>query len=194
MISRIGMSEVAQQKMNRPINSGKRVDRVDRFSVELSRFVRLDRFQGLPDGRLSLLSARPAVTPGTIKRAAVFSCYQFRCLVNRGTVCVNSLLKTLTRQRRDCDLNPGPSATESSVLTTWLPSHPLLLRCCHEVCYERALIMLSGVEATQWSRLIRQRHKILTEVNHCGVINSINEAGGPVSAVCLAVDPGRGSA
>ena len=37
-------------KMNRPINSGKRVesiDRVGRFSVELSRFVRLDRFQGL---------------------------------------------------------------------------------------------------------------------------------------------------
>jgi len=56
--------------MNRLINSGKRVDRVDRysaasirstestkvelidrvdrFSVELSRFVRLDRFQGLP--------------------------------------------------------------------------------------------------------------------------------------------------
>ena len=36
--------------MNRPINSGKRVDGVDgvyRFSVELSRFVRLDRFQGL---------------------------------------------------------------------------------------------------------------------------------------------------
>jgi len=40
--------------MNRPINSGKRADggdRVDRFSVELSRFVckfvRLDRFQGL---------------------------------------------------------------------------------------------------------------------------------------------------
>ena len=33
--------------MNRPINSGKRVDGVDRFLVELSRFVRLDRFQGL---------------------------------------------------------------------------------------------------------------------------------------------------
>jgi len=43
-------TEAAQRKMNRPINSGKRVDgvdRVDRFSVELSRFVRLDRFQGL---------------------------------------------------------------------------------------------------------------------------------------------------
>jgi len=31
---------------------------------------------------------------------------------------VNSLLKTVTRQCRDCDLNPGPSAPESSMLTT----------------------------------------------------------------------------
>jgi len=37
---------------------------------------------------------------------------------------VNSLPKTVTRQRRGCDLNPGPSA-ESSTLTTRLPSHPL---------------------------------------------------------------------
>jgi len=37
---------------------------------------------------------------------------------------VNSLPKTVTRQRRDCDLNPGPSASESSALTTRLPSHP----------------------------------------------------------------------
>jgi len=36
---------------------------------------------------------------------------------------VNSLPKTVTRQRRDCDLNPGPSASESSTLTTRLPSH-----------------------------------------------------------------------
>ena len=28
------------------------------------------------------------------------------CLVNRGTVSVNSLPKTVTRQRRGCDLNP----------------------------------------------------------------------------------------
>jgi len=39
-------------------------------------------------------------------------------LVNRGTMGVNSLPKTVTRQRRDCDLNPGPSAPESSTLTT----------------------------------------------------------------------------
>ena len=38
----------------------------------------------------------------------------------------NSLPKTVTRQRRGCDLNPGPSAAESSTLTTRLPSHPQL--------------------------------------------------------------------
>jgi len=56
-----------------------------------------------PGGRLPLLSARPAVTPATLKRA----CYQFCCLVSRGTLGVSSLPKTVTRQRRDCDLNPG---------------------------------------------------------------------------------------
>jgi len=65
-----------------------------------------------PGGRLPLLSARPAVT------------HQFRCSVNGGTMCVKSLPKIVTRQRRGCDLNPDPSATESSTLTTRLPSHP----------------------------------------------------------------------
>ena len=36
---------------------------------------------------------------------------------------VNSLPKSVTRQSHDCDLNPGPSAPESSTLTTCLPSH-----------------------------------------------------------------------
>jgi len=44
--------------------------------------------------------------------------------MNRGMMGVNSLPKTVTGQRRDCDLNPGPSAPESSTLTTQLPSHP----------------------------------------------------------------------
>jgi len=48
-------------------------------------------------------------------------------LVNRGTMGVNSLPKTVTRQRRDCDLNPGPSAPESSTLTTRLAIHLLKL-------------------------------------------------------------------
>ena len=55
---------------------------------------------------LPLLSFRPAVTLATLKRAAT----SFFCLVNTGTMGVNSLPKTVTRQRRDCDLNPGPSA------------------------------------------------------------------------------------
>ena len=38
----------------------------------------------------------------------------------------DSLPKTVNRQRRDCDLNPGPSAPESSTLTTRLPSHSWL--------------------------------------------------------------------
>ena len=71
-----------------------------------------------PGGRLSLLSATPAVTPATVKGAATNFC----CLVNNGTMGVNSLPKTVTRQRRDCDLNQGPSAPESSALTTRLPS------------------------------------------------------------------------
>jgi len=40
---------------------------------------------------------------------------------------VNSLPNTVTRQRRGCDLNRGPSAPESSTLTTRLPSHPSAL-------------------------------------------------------------------
>jgi len=38
---------------------------------------------------------------------------------------VNSLPKTVTRQCRCGDLNPGPSAPKSSTLTTRLPSHPI---------------------------------------------------------------------
>ena len=37
---------------------------------------------------------------------------------------VNSLPKIVTRQRRGCDLNPGPSAPESGTLTTRLPRYP----------------------------------------------------------------------
>ena len=73
-----------------------------------------------PGSRLPLLSARTAVTLATLKRAAT----KFRCLVNGGTMGVNSLPKTVTRQHRSCNLNPGPSAPESSTLTTRLPSHP----------------------------------------------------------------------
>ena len=45
---------------------------------------------------------------------------------------VNRLPKTVTRQYRGRDLNPGPSAPESSTLTTRLPRHPVHLgNICH---------------------------------------------------------------
>jgi len=37
---------------------------------------------------------------------------------------VNSLTKTVTRQRRGCNLSLGRSAPESSTLATRLPSRP----------------------------------------------------------------------
>ena len=39
---------------------------------------------------------------------------------------MNSLPKTVARQRRGCNLNPGPTAPESSTLSTRLPSHPII--------------------------------------------------------------------
>jgi len=35
-------------------------------------------------------------------------------------------VNSLPKQRRGCDLNPDPSASEFSTLTTQLPSHPEL--------------------------------------------------------------------
>jgi len=75
-----------------------------------------------PGSRLPLVSARPAVTPATLKRAATNFAAWWTEARWVWTVCY----RTVTRQRRDCDLNPGPSAPESSTLTTRLPSHPKL--------------------------------------------------------------------
>ena len=46
---------------------------------------------------------------------------------------MSSLPKTVTRQRRGCDLNPGPSATESSTLTT------RLLRPTERICHRKVV-------------------------------------------------------
>ena len=57
---------------------------------------------------------------------------------------VNSLPKTVTRQRRDCDLIPGPSAPESSTLTTRLLSHPTTVYDCKQL-----YCLVSHVDETQ---------------------------------------------
>ena len=58
-----------------------------------------------PGGRLPLLSARPAVTSQPFRGLLPVS-----LLGEQRQMGVNSLPKTVTRQRRDCDLYPGPSA------------------------------------------------------------------------------------
>ena len=63
---------------------------------------------------------------------------------------VNSLCRLfVTRQRRDCDLNPGLSAPESSTLTTRLPSHPVVPVRGRMRLYERRcfLVLLGGHRA-----------------------------------------------
>ena len=54
---------------------------------------------------------------------------------------VNSLPKTVTRQRSGCDLNLGPFAPESSTLTTRLPSHI----CCIQTTQRRQ---------TEWREIV----------------------------------------
>ena len=68
-----------------------------------------------PGSRLPSLSARLAVTFPARGPVPV------SLLVEQ--MGVNSLPKTVTRQCRGCDLNPGPSVPESSTLTTRLPSY-----------------------------------------------------------------------
>ena len=73
-----------------------------------------------PGGRLPLLSARPAVAPATLKRAATNFAAWWTEALWVWTVCLRLIPDSV-----DYDLNPGPSAPESSTLTTRLPSHPM---------------------------------------------------------------------
>jgi len=78
-----------------------------------------------PDGWLPLLSARPAVIPQPLTGLLPILLLGEQ----RHSGCEQFAFKTVTRQRRDCNLNPGPSAPESSTLTTRLQSHPAGIRC-----------------------------------------------------------------
>ena len=52
---------------------------------------------------------------------------------------VNSLPKTVTRQRRSCGLNPSPLAPESSTLTTQLPSYLSAVGSIHDILVAAAM-------------------------------------------------------
>ena len=64
---------------------------------------------------------------------------------------MNSLPKTVSRQRRGCDLSPGFTAPQSSTLTTRLPNHPA--DCFHlllAIFHLRTLLFLAEYLATVW--------------------------------------------
>ena len=96
-------------------------------------------------------------------RNAEQGCYQFHCLVNRSTMCTNSLPKSVTWQRRDCDLNPGSSAAESSTLTTQLPSHPstrlLLYQFTHSCCITCSAVVVKLPMSTTRNCLVSRNVK-----------------------------------
>ena len=73
-----------------------------------------------PGGRLPLLSARLAVTPQPLR-----GLLPILLLGEQRHNGCEQFAKTVSRQRRDCDLNLGPSVPESSTLTTRLPSDPV---------------------------------------------------------------------
>ena len=50
--------------------------------------------------------------------------------VQKGKGSPYSIAERMVPERRGCDLNPGPSAPESSTLTTRLPSHPYCVIAC----------------------------------------------------------------
>jgi len=69
---------------------------------------------------------------------------------------VNSLPKTVTRQRRDYNLNPGLTVPESSTLTTWLPR-----QCCsNSRCAAVVFPVLAGMLKLFISYSINQFLKI----------------------------------
>jgi len=118
--------------MNRPVNSGKRVesiDRVGRFSVELSRFVRLDRFQGLQRRQVNSLTASNRLVAGRRRRRRLFES-------RVGGDCISaSLASRLADGQQACcqqirQLNTTPETyvqvsrqVRREVIVYWTPGH-----------------------------------------------------------------------
>jgi len=120
---------------------------------------------------------------------------------------VNSLPETATRQRRDCDLNPGPSAPESSTLTTRLPSHPTKTNNEHnmskwyddtgeqlfgseKVLTERPAVAVHGRQhSLQPSHYTPQTHRSITTVTRGKYWPTDEYVSSAVVPVCTALKP-----
>ena len=85
---------------------------------------------------------------------------------------VNSLPKTVTRQRHGCDLNPGPSASESSTLITRLPNSIDCSRIAISVCVYVCLYVcqLSKSTVTNFSAHAACNHELAFLWRRCSVL------------------------
>jgi len=92
-------------------------------------------------------------------------CHQSHCLVNRGTMGVNSLPYLI---HRDCDLNPGPSAPESSTLTARLPSMYIYAYVCVRAVWHWLLVFALRFHLNLHFFLCSaQTQRLLVIIAHC---------------------------
>jgi len=96
--------------------------------------------------------------------------------MNRGPMGVNSLPKTVTRQRCGCDLNPGPTAPESSTLTTQLPSHQVPPLCDSRVTNISKSFTHKMAAKTSW-------HRYGTKLRHCHPMYMVTVSGYTVRVI-----------
>jgi len=90
-----------------------------------------------------------------------------------GTLGANSLPKTVTRQRRDCDSNPCSSEPKCGTLTTRPPSHPiaiLIIVCISWIQYSLITFNLFNVHDTINKQMKANRH-----CSKCNIYNSITK-------------------
>ena len=120
-------------------------------------------------------------------------------------MCVNSSPKTITRQRRRCELNPGPTVPECSTLTNRLPSHPRLREGCRYLRWwcsgrEQVLGQMSGGHLFRIFILLidasherRARESRTLAVRRCGVSLSDECSSAPSSKCHLRQRCGGGA-
>jgi len=107
-------------------------------------------------------------------------------------MCVNRLPKTVTRQRRGCDLNPGLSALESSKLNTRLPSHPNNgLQCQNTTVYKSNVSLFKIYRMNTHSELIAS-HLLLSAVACSTALTAIDRY--TLLAGCSAANPPHAAA
>ena len=100
---------------------------------------------------------------------------------------MNSLPKTVTRQRHGCDLNPGPSASESSTLITRLPNSIDCSRIAISVCIRFMSVCMFVRYQNQLSRIFLHMPPVTTNWPSCGGVAAYYVISGLWTMSCLPI-------